>query len=61
MLAEQLVGDARERRKRRMESQERLVDNAAAIAFIVAASAIAIFLPSERPADPVLIVGLTVG
>lgn len=59
MLAEQLVGDARERRVQRMGSRERTVDNAASIAFVSVAVAIALLLPSERSADPVLIVGLT--
>jgi HD-GYP domain-containing protein (c-di-GMP phosphodiesterase class II) len=61
MLAEQLVGDARMRRKERMDVRERLVDHAAAAAFLVVACAIAAFLPSERSADPLLMIGLTVG
>jgi HD-GYP domain-containing protein (c-di-GMP phosphodiesterase class II) len=61
MLAEQLVGEARTRRKERMDLRERLVDNAAAVAFLAVAFAIAVILPSERSADPLLMIGLTVG
>lgn len=60
MLAEQLVGEARARRKQRMESRERLTDNASAALFLLVAIAIAAFLPSERETGPVLTVGLTV-
>jgi HD-GYP domain-containing protein (c-di-GMP phosphodiesterase class II) len=55
MLAEQLVGDARERRKRCMESRERRVDSVSAALFLIVAIALAKFLPSERHADPWLI------
>jgi HD-GYP domain-containing protein (c-di-GMP phosphodiesterase class II) len=61
MLAEQLVGEARTRRKERMESRERTIDIAAAGAFLLVAASLAVLLPSERSADPLLIVGLTVG
>jgi HD-GYP domain-containing protein (c-di-GMP phosphodiesterase class II) len=59
MLAEQLVGEARDRRKHRMELRERLADNASAVLFLVVAVAILQFLPSEREASPLLIAGLT--
>jgi HD-GYP domain-containing protein (c-di-GMP phosphodiesterase class II) len=58
MLAEQLVGDARERRKRRMGARERHVDGASAIAFLAVAVAIALLVPSERDANPLLIAAL---
>jgi HD-GYP domain-containing protein (c-di-GMP phosphodiesterase class II) len=55
VLAEQLVGDARERRKRRMESRERRMDLASASLFLLTALAIAVFVPSSREAEPWLI------
>ena len=43
-----------------MGSRERVVDNAAAVAYIAVAIAIVVFLPSERSADPLLIAVVTV-
>jgi HD-GYP domain-containing protein (c-di-GMP phosphodiesterase class II) len=60
MLAEQLVGQARELRARRMDVRERQFDGMSAIVFLVAAVAIAIFLPSERAFDPWMAAGLGV-
>jgi HD-GYP domain-containing protein (c-di-GMP phosphodiesterase class II) len=56
LLAEQLVGEARERRASRMNVRERRVVATSAILFAAAAAAIAIFVPTERSADPVIIV-----
>jgi HD-GYP domain-containing protein (c-di-GMP phosphodiesterase class II) len=61
MLAEQLVGEARERRKQCMAGRERLVDGVSAGAFLIAALLIARFLPSERGADLLLMLGILVG
>jgi hypothetical protein len=58
MLAEQLVGDARERRKRSMEARERGMDSVSAALFLIVAIALANFLPSEREADPFLVATL---
>jgi HD-GYP domain-containing protein (c-di-GMP phosphodiesterase class II) len=61
MLAEQLVGVARERRKQRMDTRERIVDGLSAALFTVAAVAIALLLPSDRSVDPVLVAALVIG
>jgi HD-GYP domain-containing protein (c-di-GMP phosphodiesterase class II) len=61
MLAEQLVGEARARRARSMDSRERVVVAASAGVFCVAAVAIALLLPSERDLNFALIAGLAVG
>ena len=61
LLAEQLVGEARKRRPQRMPPRERVVMNASAAAYLAVAVAIAVFLPSERDADPLLMAGLVVG
>jgi HD-GYP domain-containing protein (c-di-GMP phosphodiesterase class II) len=58
LLDEQLVGDARERRRRRMSMGERVVNVLSATAFVAVAAAIAIFVPNERAIDPLLIAGL---
>jgi HD-GYP domain-containing protein (c-di-GMP phosphodiesterase class II) len=58
MLAEQLVGEARERRMRRMNASERQVDGVSATLFVLVAVAIALLVPSERNADLLLIGGL---
>ena len=60
-LAEQLVGEARERRRQRMSQRERVVYAVSALAFIVVAAAMAVFLPNERSFDPLLIGGLMAG
>jgi hypothetical protein len=61
MLAEQLVGEARERRRRRMSQRERIVNATSAAVFIAAVAAIWAYLPNERSADPLLISGLVAG
>ena len=58
MLAEQLVGEARARHPRGMNPRERSVLGASAALFLLAAVAIAVFLPSEREFQPLLLVGL---
>jgi HD-GYP domain-containing protein (c-di-GMP phosphodiesterase class II) len=60
VLAEQLVGDARERRARRMGARERSVDTLSAVALLAVAIAIAEFLPSERDVHAWLIPALVV-
>jgi len=61
MLAEQLVGEARERRPQGMHARERIVLGISAALFLVVATALAVFLPSERNTDPVLIAALVAG
>src|ERR1700754_2243047 len=61
LLAEQLVGEARERRRRRMSRLERMLNAASAGAFVLVAIAIAILVPDERSVDPLLILGLVAG
>ncbi len=58
LLAEQLVGEARERRRRRMSRRERMVTSASSVCFLAAAVALALLLPDNRQADPVLLAGL---
>ena len=52
MELERLVGEAREREMRPMPARERLVAGSFAVAFLVAAGAIAVAVPSNRAADP---------
>jgi HD-GYP domain-containing protein (c-di-GMP phosphodiesterase class II) len=61
LLAEQLVGEARERRRRRMSRRERILNAASAVAFLLTALAIALLIPNERSVDPILILGLIAG
>src|SRR3954447_26127885 len=61
LLAEQLVGEGRERRKQRMNLRERRVTGGSALLFIVGALAVAALVPANRTVDPVLIVGLVLG
>jgi HD-GYP domain-containing protein (c-di-GMP phosphodiesterase class II) len=61
LLAEQLVGEARERRAREMDVRERSVDGASAFAFLGVAVAIALTIPSDRALDPILLAGLVAG
>jgi HD domain len=61
MLAEQLVGEARERRKRRMDVRERTVDGASALLFLLVATVIALGLPNDRHPDLALVAALVVG
>jgi hypothetical protein len=58
---EELVGEARARRHRRISSRERTVLGLSAIAFVIAAVLIAVFVPSERETQPLLLVGLVLG
>jgi HD-GYP domain-containing protein (c-di-GMP phosphodiesterase class II) len=61
LLAERLVGEARQRRATRMETRERLVTALSALAFLVVAIAIAILVPDERHVDPLLTIALVAG
>jgi hypothetical protein len=61
LLAEQLVGEARERRARRMSRRELHVTSASAMAYGAVALALLLALPSHRPSDPVLAVVLLLG
>ena len=61
LLAEQLVGEARERRRRQMSRRERSLNAASAVCFLAVAAVMATLLPNERSADPVLILGLVAG
>jgi HD-GYP domain-containing protein (c-di-GMP phosphodiesterase class II) len=61
LLAEQLVGEARERRKREMDSRERRVDIVAAACFLLVASAILVAVPPNRSVDLPLLIALTAG
>ncbi len=58
LLAEQLVGEARERRSRSLAPRERIVLPVSALVFLTAAVAVAATVPNERPVDVVLLVGL---
>lgn len=58
MVAEQLVGEARERRRRSIPRVERMVYAISGIGFLATAAAIAVFVPNERSVDPLLIVSL---
>jgi HD-GYP domain-containing protein (c-di-GMP phosphodiesterase class II) len=61
MLAEQLVGEARERRAQRMPRREAVVRGVSALAFLAVAVAMANLIPSERDSDLVLVLGLVAG
>jgi HD-GYP domain-containing protein (c-di-GMP phosphodiesterase class II) len=61
MVAEQLVGEARERRARSMDARERKIVGVSATLFLIAAVALAVFLPSERDVNALLVIGLLVG
>ena len=61
LLAEQLVGEARVRRARRMPKREAIVRGVSAAAFLVVAALLASLLPSERAADPIVALGLVGG
>jgi HD-GYP domain-containing protein (c-di-GMP phosphodiesterase class II) len=61
MASEELVGAARERHTRRMETRERGVIAAFAAFYCVAALAMALLLPNERDVDVWLVVGLVLG
>jgi HD-GYP domain-containing protein (c-di-GMP phosphodiesterase class II) len=61
LLAEQLVGEARERRQRRMESREQWAIGTSAVLFAAVACVIAIAIPANRDVDPLLMIGLVLG
>jgi HD-GYP domain-containing protein (c-di-GMP phosphodiesterase class II) len=61
LLAEQLVGEARARRARSMDTRERVVVASFAALYFVAAVLIAIFVPSEREVSPLLVAALLLG
>ena len=61
LLAEQLVGEARERRARAMASRERTVTSIAAATFLAAAVAWAIFIPDERHTGELVTVAMVIG
>ncbi|HEX2162202.1 MAG TPA: HD-GYP domain-containing protein [Thermoleophilaceae bacterium] len=61
IVAEQLVGEARERRQRSMSHLERIVYAISAIAFVATAVSIAAFMPDERPSDALLACALMAG
>jgi HD-GYP domain-containing protein (c-di-GMP phosphodiesterase class II) len=56
-----MVGEARERRARRLESRERIATGVSAFLFLVAATAIAVLVPDERSVDPTLTLCLLAG
>jgi HD-GYP domain-containing protein (c-di-GMP phosphodiesterase class II) len=61
LFAEQLVGEARSRRPTRMSRRETLVTVSSASAFMAVALGIALLLPSERPVDSAVVIGLVAG
>jgi HD-GYP domain-containing protein (c-di-GMP phosphodiesterase class II) len=61
LLAERLVGEARQRRATRMETRERFVTALSALTFLLTALAIAVTVPDERHVDPVLTLALVAG
>jgi HD-GYP domain-containing protein (c-di-GMP phosphodiesterase class II) len=58
---EQLVGEARTRRARRMAPRERLVLGVSAALYVVAAAMIAAYVPNERSVDVLVLIGLIGG
>ena len=52
LLAEQLVGEARERRQRKMDRRERLGRGHVCVLFLVVAVALALLRPVRASADP---------
>jgi HD domain len=61
MGAEELVGESRARKLRRISSRERIVLGISAGLFLTVAAALALFLPSERETQPFLLLGLVLG
>jgi HD-GYP domain-containing protein (c-di-GMP phosphodiesterase class II) len=61
LLADQLVGEARERRARSMDARERTVVAVFAALYAVAALLIALLVPSERDVSLLLIAALLIG
>jgi hypothetical protein len=61
LLAEQLVGEARERRQRRMESREQTVVGVSAGLYVAVACLLALAIPANRSLDWLLLVALVGG
>src|SRR5215213_7212002 len=61
LLAERLVGEARQRRARKMDQRERVVTGISACAYLAVAVAIAAFVPDERDVGPAVVLGLLLG
>jgi HD-GYP domain-containing protein (c-di-GMP phosphodiesterase class II) len=61
LLAEQLVGEGRQRRVRRMSRRERVANLSSALLFLGAAGAFAAVAPDERSVSPLLVAGLVLG
>ena len=61
LLAERLVGEARQRRARRMDQRERVITGVSACAYLAVAIAIALLVPDERHVAPVVVFGLLCG
>jgi HD-GYP domain-containing protein (c-di-GMP phosphodiesterase class II) len=61
LLAERLVGEARVRRQRRMESREQLVVGVSATLYVAVACLLAFALPANRPLSWPLLIGLVAG
>ncbi len=61
LLAPQLVGEARERRQRKLGQRERLVEGTSAVLFLVVAVALSFLVSSDRDTDPLLMAALVVG
>ena len=61
LLAERLVGEARQRRARKMDQRERVVTGVSACAYLAVAVAIAAFVPDERHVEPAVVLGLLLG
>jgi HD-GYP domain-containing protein (c-di-GMP phosphodiesterase class II) len=59
--SEQLVGEARERRKQQMDVRERLVDGVSATLFLAVGTAIAFLVTDQREANLALVICLVVG
>jgi HD-GYP domain-containing protein (c-di-GMP phosphodiesterase class II) len=60
LLAERLVGDARERRQRRMESREQYVGLVSAVTFLAVACLLAVVIPANRDLNWPLLVAIVV-
>jgi HD-GYP domain-containing protein (c-di-GMP phosphodiesterase class II) len=60
LLAEQLVGEARARRARSMESRDRAIVVTFATLYCLAAVALAVLVPSERDESIALVLGLVI-
>jgi hypothetical protein len=61
LVAERLVGEARQRRARKMDQRERVMTGVSACAYLAVAVAIAAFVPDERHVEPVVALGLLLG